>query len=112
MQNTATNECEESNPFYCPRLVSISLVLYFSEIQLCTVQIVATSDVRSGLLVEDLRPLCPLWTGQHRFTNAEVENHFSRVKANDKSGQQRKSLDQFVLSRYKDMKHLLNRAVS
>ena len=74
-------------------------------------QILKTLGGHGGLLVDDLMPLCPLWTGPHRLTNAEIENHFRRVKQCPNTGP-RKSLDEFVLSRYRDSKYLLNRAVS
>ena len=79
--------------------------------EICAQQVITTKDPRSGLLTEDLMPLCPLWVGSTRFTNAEAENHFRRVKSGKGCGP-RCSLDDFVLGRYRDVKYLLNRAVS
>ena len=88
-------------PTLCSLRVNfIELILLF--------QVIKTPEPCSGLLVEDLMPLCPLWIGLKRCTNAEVEN---RVKS-AKDTEPRCSLDDFVLSRYHDMKFLLNRAVS
>ena len=61
--------------------------------------------------MDDLMPLCPLWVGAPRCTNAEVENYFRRIKSSKDCGP-KCSLDNFVLGRYRDVKYLLNRSVS